>query len=65
MNRMALFAVIILFNSFGCNPPPSATTGPAHNDKKVDVHIRTPRGNVDVEKNKKGGTDVDVNRQDK
>ncbi len=65
MNRTALFvSAILLFAPLGCNPPPTVVTVPNTGDKKVDVHIRTSGGGVDVEKNKNGGTDVEVKRKD-
>jgi hypothetical protein len=66
MCRVTLGYFVLLFFAVGCNPPPTVVTVPATGEtKKGDIHIRTPRADVDVEKNKNGDTSVDVNRKEK
>jgi hypothetical protein len=60
--HLAAVAVFALA-SVGCQPVAVVTTAPSNPDK--DVHISTPRVNVDVEGKGKGGVNVDVHPKDK
>jgi hypothetical protein len=67
MIRSALLLALLGFAT-GCqNNPPTTPNNPPP-QRKTDVHIETPRGNVDVHgegKGKSGNTDVDVHRKDR
>ena len=58
----SLFCVSFLV-SLGCQQQSAPTPSTPSNDK-TDIHIRTPRLNVDVQGKGSGkGTDVDVQRK--
>ena len=61
IRRIAILTVLLGLTT-GCQPPtPAQPTQP----DKPEVHIRTPRVNVDVQGKGKGrGAEVDVNRKD-
>lgn len=45
----------------GCDRPATVVTVPA-TKRSVDIEVQGPRGKVDVERNKDGQVDVNVNR---
>ena len=75
MRRAAIAALLFVGSAVGfvgCDhqPPPgtdSGTTRPPATDRRrdVDVHIRTPGANVDVERHGTGKARVDVRTKDR
>jgi len=75
MKRAAIAAILFVGSACwfaGCDAPhatgptETGTTRPAPSEKKrdVDVHVRTPGANVDVERHGTGRTKVEVRTKD-
>jgi hypothetical protein len=60
MKGLCFVASALFFSSLGCQPV--VVTTPPTEAKNVDIHIKTPRANIDVEKKKDGDTTVEVNK---
>jgi hypothetical protein len=65
--RFLLLLVVISAVASGCQPAAAPSTGsppPRSGDPKSDIHIRTPKANVDIEGKGTGrGVDVNVERK--